>query len=226
MAVFEKPAGTLAESQIGIWIVPIDDDTSDVAMHFVSDQERERSDRYRRAADCVAFIAARAVLRLLLSDLVGALPREISLKVNPGGKAYLADQPPGAKIEFSISRTDGYSVIALSRSGLVGIDIERRRHVCEGVDIAHRIFGSDVARKLSRFPEPQRGEIFLRLWTAAEAYMKAIGRGLKTNFKPLPVHLTGSGTVRMGFDPDFSCAISAIEVPTECVAHVALLGPI
>lgn len=144
-----------------------------MAASFVFDRDRH------------AYLAAHLELRRLLAERTGIAPEALRFIRVPGHKPVLHgdDNPTG--VHFSISHTRGFVAIALSEHGPVGVDVEAVRPVedltalCEMVfhpreHEAMRVLGDDAAAQLG---------YFFRVWTAKEAYCKAIGLGLA---HPLP----------------------------------------
>jgi 4'-phosphopantetheinyl transferase len=87
--------------------------------------------------------------------------------------------------------------IAISSSDPVGVDIERRREVRERRWIAGNIFGNEVSTGLAGVPLSQENDAFLRLWTAAEAFVKATGRGFAGTCGQIPISLAADGSPRL-----------------------------
>lgn len=81
------------------------------------------------------------------------------------GKPYLENYP---HIHFSLSHSGSWAVCAVGDAPL-GVDVEQPRCTME---IAKRFFRPD------ELPETEDKDHLLRLWTAKEAFLKAIGTGL------------------------------------------------
>ena len=81
-------------------------------------------------------------------------------------------------IDFNWSHSDDRALIAVGRDVSLGIDIERLRDRPRAMEIAERYFSADEANMLSALPAADRGAAFLELWTAKEAVLKALGRGI------------------------------------------------
>jgi 4'-phosphopantetheinyl transferase len=94
------------------------------------------------------------------------------------------------------------SVIALARHAVVGADIERCRPIAEQLKIATQMFGDDAARAIATLPPAERDQAFLRLWTAGEAYVKALGVGLALRGRSIPVRVSPD-SAQVAFRADF-----------------------
>ncbi len=134
--------------------------------------EVEQARRFRVSVPRNEFVAGRAMLRLLLARELGCVPREVRLRLGAQGK------PMVDGIEFNVAHTRGVVLIALSRAGAVGLDIEREDRTVEAVDIARASFHPEEVQWIEQTAEAERPAAFFRCWTRKEAVTKADGRGL------------------------------------------------
>jgi len=170
-------------------------DASDLAV--VDFLEQNRSRRYVREQDRNAFLKTRAALRRLLGRLIGVEPETIRFEANRWGKPLLAGRS-ATPVSFSVSHTDGLSLIAVSDGRKIGIDVERDRIIADRDRVATNVFGASIARALSCLQDVVQDQVFLRLWTAAEAFVKATGTGFAGRDEQIPVSLSGnSGVVQL-----------------------------
>jgi 4'-phosphopantetheinyl transferase len=140
---------------------------------MLDDVERSRADRFDRAEDRRRYVVARCGIRVVLAAALGRRPTEIRLVAGESGKPALAD---GA-IEFNLSHSGGFVVIALSASVPVGIDVEEIRSMPDRDAIA-RYFHPGEITDLGSLTEPEATLAFFRCWTRKEAVSKALGLGL------------------------------------------------
>ena len=95
--------------------------------------------------------------------------------------------PDYPSLQFSFS-SSGYSVVACaSHKQVVGIDIEKIRSVPDPVGLSNRFFTPAEAATLERMPENARSAAFLHYWTAKEAGLKAIGKGIDSGLNSFVV---------------------------------------
>jgi 4'-phosphopantetheinyl transferase len=127
-------------------------------------------DRARRLHSPSRFVASRAALRTLLGDLLGLHPSDVPLRTGPNGKPELAEGPM-----FSLAHSGPWAAIAVTRTALVGIDLEAMPAHRDVTRLARRRFPEAEAEVIARLaPEPARAS-FVRCWTAKEAVVKALG---------------------------------------------------
>ena len=141
---------------------------------LVSDDERARARRFRFERDRDRFVARRALLRAVLGRACSRDPRRLRFAYGPHGKPRL----DGAETAFSASHSHGLAAFAVARGAEVGIDVERMRDDVDVDGLARRFFAPAEAAALAALAEPERRRAFFAYWTAKEAFVKAIGRGL------------------------------------------------
>jgi hypothetical protein len=81
-------------------------------------------------------------------------------------------------IDFSISHSGDFALVAVARSARVGVDVERIRSCTDVLAIATHAFGRKTSQDLQGLPLDDQRRKFFELWTLAEAYGKARGTGL------------------------------------------------
>lgn len=126
------------------------------------------------------FIAARGALRLLLGAAVGRRPERLHFQIGEHGKPALV----GGGVDFNVSHTRGCVLLALSRAGAVGVDVEpldrRAMGAVEALQLARANFHrQEVAHIAAAADEAQLLTRFFLCWTRKEAVVKADGRGLQ-----------------------------------------------
>ncbi len=136
--------------------------------------ERETADRKRRAVDREAYLACRAALRRILSAALDRPPAEIAIEISKSGQPSLADDV----LSFSISHTDGLSLVAVADTPAVGVDVECRDRPVDVERLAADFLASADQAKIAATSPSERRCLFFDLWTRNEALVKATGRGL------------------------------------------------
>lgn len=177
------PAPPLADDEVRLWIVDPEaacDDTLAAAWRaLLAPDERVREQRFHFDADRRTHLAARAALRSVLSRHAPAVePADWCFSLGPHGKpAVDAAHGDAAALQFNLSHTRGCVVLALSRAGAVGVDVEPlARQVDLGV--ADRFFSVAETAALHALPPARQMDRFVALWTLKESYIKALGLGL------------------------------------------------
>ena len=144
---------------------------------LLTEAERRRALRLRFERDRRRFVVARARLRELLAERLGARPQALELVPGPGGKPGLAPELAASGWRFNMSHCDELALYAFSRGRELGIDLEAIRPVGEADAIAERFFAPGERSDYVSFTPGERAAGFLRLWTRKEALAKGLGSG-------------------------------------------------
>jgi 4'-phosphopantetheinyl transferase len=111
----------------------------------------------------------RAAAYRLLGELTGG---EVVVEHDDKGAPYLPDHP-GLSVSISHCRTA--VAVAVSPEGRVGIDVECRRKIGEG--LLERVCTADERAAVLASADPTMA--FLQLWTRKEAVLKMRGTGIQ-----------------------------------------------
>ncbi len=149
------------------------------AARLLSEDERERAGRTRAGGPRDEFVAGRGCLRRLLGRAIGCDPRGLVVAVGAQGKPELAAIPGIQNPCFNVGNSKDMILIAISRAGTVGVDVERVDASIDLMDVARAAFHpADVARIEGVANDEARLAEFYSCWTRKEAVAKADGRGL------------------------------------------------
>lgn len=148
----------------------------------------------------------RAPLVALLAGYLGIPESAVALDEDARGKPCLATtaniRSSGFPLEFNWSHSGDYALIALSRHGAVGVDIERIGKNLRAIEIARRFFDVGEAETLAALDPALRDHAFIGLWCAKEAVLKAVGEGLSFGLSRLAfTHVAGADWTLTCVDP-------------------------
>ena len=158
-----------------IWEGRLDvpDRVTAAARSLLSPGERARADRFVYDRHRRRYTVSQGHLRRVLAQLTGTRPEDIDFRFGKHGKPSLPGGP-----SFNQSHSEDRIMIGVAAEGRLGVDIEQVREVKYMLGIADKNFGADEAALLNAAPEHERLELFFRLWTRKEAFLKALGVGL------------------------------------------------
>ena len=180
------------------------------------EDERERADRLWDRDAASRFLASRAWLRVILACYLEVEAGAIRFEVTYGGKPSIVGY---GDLGFSLSRSSGLALIALTRGRAVGVDIERVDPTVDHDRLAERFFSPGEADHLRSLADPDRRAAFFRLWVAKEAVVKASGAGLGDGLSHVE---TGQGTVDgrsvapLAVAPGYAAAVAVDGVLGPC----------
>jgi len=145
---------------------------------------------------CGNGVAARSAtqrcLRETLAAYLGIESGDLCIERDAAGKPRLAD---GA-LQFNLSHSGETLLIGLSRAQALGVDIEHGARRRPWLEIAHRYFTAEETAALATLPADERARGFLDLWSAKEAVLKAIGRGIAFGLDRVGFGLDAAGATR------------------------------
>ena len=137
----------------------------------VSAERREKILKYKFIKDQALSLVAGLMLEAGLNNYHSSASDDHALYYNEFGKPYLRDQ----SLYFNLSHSESL-VLAIFSSSEVGCDIE----CLSGADnaIVDRCFSCHEKQLYYDSDKAIQEQIFFRIWTLREAFLKAIGTGL------------------------------------------------
>jgi 4'-phosphopantetheinyl transferase len=166
----------LSADGLHVWRIALSAPPSPAAGAALAAEEVARARHLVDPAARARFLALRQATRAILARYVGAAPAALRFGREARGKPRILE--PATDWHFNLSDSRDLALLAVSRSGPVGIDVEYVRVVSRRDGIARRMFGEAVAAALADSPPHERDSLFFRHWTAFEARQKATGAGL------------------------------------------------
>lgn len=145
---------------------------------FLSEDERSRTNKFKREHLKRNFVAARGNLRVILGQWLDCEPNEIQFSYSDRGKPYLQNFQD---IYFNLAHSQDLAVYSVCSDREVGIDLEFIDHKCDVESIAKRYFLPSEQKIISSFSDRDEHDKYLafyRAWTLKEAYGKATGQGI------------------------------------------------
>jgi len=155
---------------------------------LMSEEKRQKIDRFRFADDKKRTVAGEMLARIAIAKWCGVASEDIVFDKKDHGKPYAKD----LTVEFNISHSADIVVCAVDDEP-VGIDIEHirpidliaARRICKDEELLY-LFGRQPTEKdFTYTTDIETLTRFFEIWTAKEAYGKRIGTGLYDS-KSLP----------------------------------------
>lgn len=139
-------------------------------------KELEYVQRFTRPIDTLRSTVPRVLLHIVLAEYAKVSPIDIAIERLRSGQPYVESIP---EVYFSISHSGEYAVVSISLGGKVGVDVEKIASNFDYLPISERFFHTLEHRDILDSGNYER---FYHYWTAKEAFVKAIGEGLKRDF--------------------------------------------
>jgi 4'-phosphopantetheinyl transferase len=173
----------LEETRIDIYFFALDTALPEPGIQILSLEEKKRADRFHFKHHRHHFIRARITLRCILANYLNQQPESLVFSYGKHGKPYLLAYPT---LEFNLSHSGPYALLAVGQTHPLGIDIERfSGRPYQG--IGQHVFSNEENRRLSALPNALKPLMFFNTWAQKEAFIKLLGVGLTYPTKKLTV---------------------------------------
>jgi 4'-phosphopantetheinyl transferase len=182
--------------------IPLDEPPVSVVL---DDDERRRAGRFVFERDRRRFIAAHSAMRRVLGHYLDIPPEDVQFAAAARGKPHLANAP--RDIRFNLSHSGERALLALTLGREVGIDIEQTRVVSDMFSLAERVFSPGERERLRSTPTDHQHDVFFRLWTRKESFIKALGEGMYFPLAEFDVSIDATGSQLL-----LSCAAAPQEM--------------
>jgi 4'-phosphopantetheinyl transferase len=182
-------APPLAPGDAHVWCISLDEDPDALLQlqSLLSPSERERAGRFRFENLRHRFIVGHASLRLLLSQYAGCAPRDLEFTFGAHGKPAIAKPRLEPELHFNLSHSQNLALLAVSRIGLTGVDLEQIRPMRDARELVARFFSPRESREFAQLSESEQPRAFFNLWTRKEALLKATGEGIAYSLNKVEV---------------------------------------
>lgn len=185
-SVLEIPGSGLADNQVHIWQVSLDQPVSRF-YPLVSPDERNRAAPFHFERDRNRFIIRRGILRVILGSYLKVEPGAIRYHYGVNNKPSLAEIDNNDNLHFSVSHSGGRALYALSRGCEIGVDIEYVRDIPEMEQLLEQVLSPQESEGFNALTGPEKREGFFSGWTRKEAFLKATGDGLSRSLKDIEI---------------------------------------
>jgi 4'-phosphopantetheinyl transferase len=144
---------------------------------LLSEEERQAAAKLPQGDEQEHFILRRSFQRLFTATATGWLGSPADLPL-----VHERDRRPSCMTAtdacLSFSSSGGVFTAGISRGTQLGIDVERLRELPDALEIAERFFHRNEVALLHRLPRSEVSSALIRLWSAKEACLKAVGLGM------------------------------------------------
>ncbi|MEL6439424.1 MAG: 4'-phosphopantetheinyl transferase superfamily protein [Cyanobacteria bacterium J06621_8] len=188
-SAWQKPSHQpeLEDNQVHVWCADLDVPPSELdrLARYLSPDEQVRASKFKFPQLQSRFTAARGILRELLGNYLQIAPSEVKFDYGDRGKPRLANSP--TQLEFNLSHSQGYALYGFTYNSAIGVDLEQNRTMKDALNIAQRFFTPREYELLQNTPIANQQTVFFALWTAKEAYLKAVGTGLSGSLEQVEI---------------------------------------
>ncbi|MBA2876032.1 4'-phosphopantetheinyl transferase family protein [Thermaerobacillus caldiproteolyticus] len=150
-------------------------------VRMLNDDERKRSQSFRKDEDRIRFIIGCTLSRLVLATQLNVAPHQVPIDRTcpvchkPHGRPRL----PYGLPQWSVSHSGDVILVAFTRDAPVGVDVEWINPDLDVIQMADGVLTEKEILHLLQMASNDRIRGFLTYWTRKEAVLKATGEGLK-----------------------------------------------
>ena len=179
----------LVDNSIHIWCANLDQPGEVVSGFYsiLSDNEKTKIKKYISKGLRSRHIVSTGLARVLISNYTTYKPNDIIFKYNEFGKPFVSPDSNGNNLFFNLSHSYNYVVYVFTRNMPIGIDVEKVKELADMEGVVDLCFSESEKKWFSKVSSDKKEEIFYKIWTAKEAYIKAIGKGF--SFSPKRISL-------------------------------------
>jgi len=196
-------AGELAADQAHIWVVrPEEVARLGLVRRYESlltPEELARGKQFRVQSSRLEHLAARVLVRTVLSKYVDVAPGDWRFGAQPLGRPEVTYPKLAATPRFNLSHTRGLVVCLVARDRDVGVDVEDTSRAVGFQSIAERYFSAHERADIRSLSEADGRIRFFQYWTLKESIIKALGTRIAFGLSRFRFELT-KDSIRVRFD--------------------------
>ena len=142
----------------------------------LSADEKEKASKFFKEEDSQRYKSAHIFLRAVLTHYFPSVKKEAwSFETNAYGKPFIA-KVHEISFHFNLSHSASHIYIVCTHEKECGIDVEEIKEIELSPELLNLVMSKEEQEDFALSHEKE--ELFFRYWTAKEAYVKAIGKGI------------------------------------------------
>ena len=142
-------------------------------------------------------IVSWGMLKKLISNYIDVHPDDEMFTHNRYGKPELCPEFNHSHLFFNMSHSNNVCVVALKKNCPVGVDVEEVKELPDLNDIVEFCLSEYEKSWFFSIPEDMQTQIFYKVWTAKEAFIKAVGIGLSFPLAEVEFALKGIDELKL-----------------------------
>jgi len=198
---FENDLALLNDNEIHIWVNYLNVHEARIKHLYplLSNQEKERSERFKFYKHRKAFIASHGFMHSVLAYYIDCAAKDIEFSHGEFGKPSLIPAQNPNKIQFNLSHSNNLAMLAICKNKSVGIDVEYAERKTDWMGVSKRFFTEDEQQKLFSLKVNEQKNAFFQIWTRKEAHMKVTAKGLSLAPTEFEVSVPPTAAEFMGY---------------------------
>jgi len=190
----------LSDERIHVFLIQLKLFNYNEFLSYLSEGENQRAHKLKVEQKLKQFVITRGLLRQLLSKCLEKRPGEIEFSFGQHCKPYIKDKYNSKSIEFNISHSGDYALIAITLENAVGVDIEKVNSEIDYQLLSNRFFSDKEKNELINYADDEQLDVFYRAWVRKESFIKATGKGIVFGLDRFSVSLGGNYNTEIEID--------------------------
>lgn len=183
---------------------------------LLNEEEKKRANNYLQQKDSQRFIIARGLLKICASQYLGIPAKAIEINIGTNKKPFI-QSTSSLKLDYNISHSGNWIMMVFG-IGALGIDVEQIQTSFNFESLLPACFSKDEQNYIQTNSNSR--ELFYRLWTRKESFVKATSRGLDETLPQL-ICLDGEWELLKQFSLGLSWKILSFALDHEHVASLS-----
>ena len=146
---------------------------------YLSKEELAKFQKLKLEKVKTRYIFSKGLTRYYLSKYTNKSPKDIVILHNEYGKPKCTLN----KIEYNVSHSGNIIIHAFTKVNPIGIDIEYKKDINNYKTLAKRFFNEIEYNNIANTQINKQRDLFYKIWTAKESYIKFKGKGLFLDLK-------------------------------------------
>lgn len=156
------------------------------SQNVLSSEEVCRLQAFRFEKDRHRFLHTHIATRRILASYLRACPADLAFATGPFGKPTLTHPTPS--LQFNLSYSHEWALLAISSTQPVGVDLEYRNEALDYDELAASLFTSGELETFKGLQPCDRQHAFFQTWSTKEAFVKCLGTGLNTDLRSVSLN--------------------------------------
>ena len=171
---------SLARDEVHVWRAQLDvpESLASDLEQVLSQDELARAAKFRFPKHREEFVVAHGFLRTILGRYQRTGPSQIRLGTSRHHKPALSGATDAEPLQFSLSHSHPFALLAVTRAREIGVDVEKIRDDFDMETVAARFLSSNEISSVHNLAARDRRGAYYQYWTCKEAWLKATGHGL------------------------------------------------
>ena len=171
-----KTIRELQKNEIHIWCIQWHEIAVKIQCErcFLEKNEIVKADKFINDADKYRYLVGRILTKYLAAFYLSVQMENIIIKEDNFGKPYLKCKTKEINLQYNLSHSGAYLLLVFGYGMSLGVDVQEKIQLADYKDIAEHFFQKYEYQAICEDPTENT---FFDIWTAKEAYVKAIGKG-------------------------------------------------